>query len=256
MPIGIPTRATVEFVVGRVSPGARILEIGCGAGHVAVALQRRCYRVTGVEVATAEIELARALGVEVIPARWPEGLFSPVDAIIFTRSLHHIPDLPAAVTRAREVLRDGGTLLVEDFALEAVDSPAIRWFLDVLRSKTARALLVAVPGEMVTRLLGSDHPEEEWKEAHHGLHTASAIAGRIARQFSIHEAGEVAYLYRYLVPVLPQSAAAVKFLEEVLIDETRLGELRQLPLVGRRLVATPKLLDRSCSDAKSAGVVE
>lgn len=65
------TTAEVDFVLEElgVSPGSRILDIGCGAGRHAVELAKRGYAVTGVDLSTGMLaeagRAAEAAGVEV-----------------------------------------------------------------------------------------------------------------------------------------------------------------------------------------------
>ena len=69
---------------GRLGPGSRVLEIGCGTGQATLPLAQRGYRVTAVELgaelaAIARRKLASFPGVEVVvsafedwPAPWSE----------------------------------------------------------------------------------------------------------------------------------------------------------------------------------------
>jgi hypothetical protein len=54
-------------------------------------------------------------------------------------------------------------------------------------------------------------------------------------QFNILKTQSVPYLYRYLIPVLPETRAAVAFVERVFNEEAQAGKF-----MGRRIVATPK----------------
>lgn len=229
------------FIAAHLPSRAALIEVGCGAGHVAVELQNRGYQILGVDSDEEAITQARGRGVPVVQASWTAFASAPVDAVVFTRSLHHIHPLQEAVGKAGELLKPTGTLLVEDFAFDGVDTVTIGWFLKVLGSRTARRLIAPVPDEFVTKLLAAGNPVTEWDQSHdHELHTIAAMTQAIAERFSIKEAQSVPYLYRYLVPVLPETPEAAVFVEKIFREETRLGERGELTLIGRRIVASPR----------------
>src|SRR5579862_6148110 len=133
-PIDVATRSTAEFVSAWLHPGAEIVEVGCGDGQLAAELMRRGYRVLGVDADPLCVANAQSRGVKAVEAVWPRYAGPQVDAIAFTRSLHHLDPLQGSVVKAREQLTIGGTLLVEDFAFDAIERAAIRWLLGVVRS--------------------------------------------------------------------------------------------------------------------------
>ncbi len=238
-PIDLATRETAAFVASHLQLGAEILEIGCGEGDVAGTLQTRGYHVIGVDTDIQALAGARAKGVPAVLARWPRFSSAPVDAIAFTRSLHHVSPLHDAVGRARELLRPAGRLLVEEFAVEEADAGALAWFLDLLHSAAARSLIEERPGQLVTELLHTADVAVAWQRSHdHELHRLSTMTGAITEHFVLRDIRHVPYLYRYLVPVLPETPAALAFLEDVFGEESNLGERGQLQLIGRRFVAT------------------
>jgi SAM-dependent methyltransferase len=240
-PIDIPTRETVAFIAPHLPLGAAVLEVGCGEGHVALELLNRGYRVLGVDSDREVIARAQERGIPTVRALWPEFGSAPVEAIAFTRSLHHISPLRKAVGKAREVLRPAGVLLVEDFAFDEANEVTLNWFLEVLGSQTGQALIAPVPGEFVTDLLGSRDPTAVWHQSHdYALHTTAAMTQAIAEYFIIRETQPVPYLYRYLVPVLPETPEAVVFVEEVFREEASLGERGEVVLIGRRIVGSPR----------------
>jgi SAM-dependent methyltransferase len=243
-PIDVPTRATVAFIASHVPSGGAVLEVGCGEGHVALELLNRGYQLIGVDSDQEVIARAQERGVSAVQASWPEFKSAPLDGVVFTRSLHHIAPLRGAIRHAREVLRPRGTLLVEDFAFDAADKATISWFLEVLGSQTAEAIIARVPGELVTDLLGSKDPFAVWHQSHdHQLHTTAAMTQAIAEYFIIQETEQVPYLYRYLVPVLPETPQATAFVEEVVREEAHLGERGAIVLVGRRIVGVARGAD-------------
>lgn len=240
-PIDVPTRATAEFLSAHLPARSRILEIGCGEGHVARELLNRGYEVTGVDPDPEAVRRAKRMGVAAVEAAWPEFECADVDAVVFTRSLHHISPLPDAVRRAHQVLRPEGRLLVEDFAFDEADDATIEWFLEMVKSKAGRTLIKLIPDEFVTDLLGAGDPLAAWHEGHdHDLHTLSAMKQAIAEQFLIHNTPAIPYLYRYLVPVLPETVEAATFVENVFHEEAIRGKRGEIVLVGRRIAGTAR----------------
>jgi len=239
-PSDVPTRETLGFLKSHVPVGANILEIGCGEGQVASELLSHGYHVTAVDSDPEVIARARKRGVPAVLGSWPQfggGLF--FDAIAFTRSLHHIGALDEAIARARELLEPTGLLLIEDFSFEDADEATIDWFVSVLRSKDGTALIKPVPSQLVTELLSSKDLWATWQDNRgNELHAITTMVEAIAEHFVVRETHSVPYLYRYLVPVLAENSDAAAFVDQVLQQELRLGQRRQVVLIGRRIVAS------------------
>jgi SAM-dependent methyltransferase len=236
-PIDVPTRQTAEFIASHVPRGARILEIGCGAGHVAIELGRRGYEVVAIDTNRGSVSSAVGRGAQAVEGSWPGFESGPVDAVVFARSLHHIAPLDEAVARCKDVLPRGGFLLVEDFAFDAADLAAVDWFIGTLRSDRGRSLIDSAADGFVNDLLASTDPTAVWQRNHdHDLHRATAMRSAIACHFAIVSEHEVPYLYRYLVPVLPQGPEAAGFVAAVLAEDQRLGSSGAIRLIGRRFV--------------------
>jgi SAM-dependent methyltransferase len=240
-PIDIPTRETLNFLSHHLDIAAAILEVGCGDGEVAFELSRKGYRVVGLDSDAERVAKAQKSGVSAVVASWPGFDSSPVDAIAFTRSLHHINPLDGAVEKARELIKPDGLLLIEDFAFGETDDRTVRWFLDILRSDQGKSHVIPVEGQFVADLLSAEDPMKAWHKNHNkALHSISALVSAISKRFVILETKSVPYLYRYLIPVLPETTTAAAFVEEVLNEEARLGEDGGILLMGRRIVATAK----------------
>jgi ubiquinone/menaquinone biosynthesis C-methylase UbiE len=94
--------------------GARVLEIGCGTGRLAQALEEReLARVWAIDESEAMVARAKALGVNARHARaealpFKEGWF---DAVV-SRMAIHLVDRPRAFAQAARVLGPGGRLAI------------------------------------------------------------------------------------------------------------------------------------------------
>jgi SAM-dependent methyltransferase len=115
--------------VAAVAPdGARVLEVGCGPGHLSLRLARRHgFEVTGLDLDPAMIARARAnadrpgtgdqhrpefLVGDVAALAFPDRSF---DLVISTLSMHHWADPAAGLGEIGRVLRPGGRALIWDF---------------------------------------------------------------------------------------------------------------------------------------------
>ena len=85
----------------------RILEIGCGRGDLAARLLQDGFRVTAIDTDNDSISAARLLGIDDRIAKWPDFDDGRFEAVLFTRSLHHIHPLREAVKRASDCLAEG-----------------------------------------------------------------------------------------------------------------------------------------------------
>jgi len=115
--------------VAAVAPdGARVLEVGCGPGHLSIRLARQHgLDVTGLDLDPAMIELARANAdrVEDGDERRPSFLVGNVaslpfpdrsfDLVVSTLSMHHWSDPTAGLAEIGRVLRPGARAFVWDF---------------------------------------------------------------------------------------------------------------------------------------------
>jgi SAM-dependent methyltransferase len=240
-PIDVATRETTTFVSSRLASGAELIEVGCGDGEVAAQLLSQGFRVIGLDSEKDRVAKAQACGVHAVVASWPEFKYKPVDAIVFTRSLHHISPLDQAVTKARDLLKPDGHLLIEDFAFGETDTLTISWFVDLLRSEQALSLIQPKEDQLVTKLLSANEPVRVWHETHdQALHSIAAIIRAVSSQFNIIATQSAPYLYRYLVPVLREDLEAARFVELVTNEEIAAAKRNAIALLGRRIIAQPK----------------
>jgi SAM-dependent methyltransferase len=123
-----PFLARIAADVAAVAPdGARVLEVGCGPGHLATRLAHHGFDVTGLDLDPAMIARARAntsragnrggrrpsfLVGDVAALAFPDRSF---DLVISTLSMHHWTDPTAGLAEIGRVLHRGARALIWDF---------------------------------------------------------------------------------------------------------------------------------------------
>jgi ubiquinone/menaquinone biosynthesis C-methylase UbiE len=109
--LGLSARRIVLRLLGE-GPG-RLLDVGCGGGAHAVAFAERGWTVTGVDLSHAQLELARARGVDVVEADATALPFEDAsfDAAVSTFTHTDLEDFPAVLRETARVLGPEGRLV-------------------------------------------------------------------------------------------------------------------------------------------------
>ena len=94
-----------------VEAGARVLEVGCGAGHLTKRLADRGIDITGVDANPMAAEVAESERVLPMRAEALEFDDRSFDAVISVHALEHLPELDRAIEEMARVLRPGGRQL-------------------------------------------------------------------------------------------------------------------------------------------------
>jgi SAM-dependent methyltransferase len=232
------TQFTRAFIRRSLPQGARrVLEIGCGSGELAASLLQDGLSLIAIDNDADSIAAAQGLGVDARIAVWPDFEDGQFDAVLFTRSLHHIHPLEKAVQRAADTLVIGGRLIVEDFAYETADEKTLQWFADVI-DRLDRAGLLVKGDDFLSTLRWRNETLKIWRENHEsGLHTAANVFAEIRRVFGETQCEEAAYYFRYLSRAIVPTADRDKVLQDLAEQETELIARGTILALGRRFVA-------------------
>jgi SAM-dependent methyltransferase len=111
-----------EFVLSQlpVAP-ARVLEVGCGEGELARALDAAGYEVVAIDPEAPEGSIFRRTTIEAFDGR------GPFDAVVASRSLHHVEDLGGVLDKLVRLLAGGGPLILNEFAWDRREPMTPEW---------------------------------------------------------------------------------------------------------------------------------
>ena len=107
------------------TPGATVLDMGCGAGHASFAVALHAKSVVAYDIAPPMLETvaaaARERGLDTIRTQQGAAETLPFDDasfdwVISRMSAHHWHDVPKALAEVRRVLKPGGRVLFIDIA--------------------------------------------------------------------------------------------------------------------------------------------
>lgn len=129
--------------------GGRALDLGCGAGGHAVLLAERFTHVDAIDLSLPMIEIARAKRsrpnisyqqADLLEAAGP----GEYDLVLSMMTLHHVPDLQAALAHVKGLLAPGGRIVLADpYPAESALHPS-RWILHRLVPLRPRLHAMAV----------------------------------------------------------------------------------------------------------------
>lgn len=180
----------VEWVRSQLPPEpARLLEVGCGKGDLARALDRAGYDVVAIDPAAPEGPIFRRLKLEDVSED------ERFDTVVSVLALHHVDDLEVALDRITGLLRPGGTLVLVEFASDRLDLATAQWFHQL-------------QGDRGT-LEGC---RREWEDEHAGLHGYGAMRPALDVRFQERSFAWTPYLYRLLDGAIDEAE------EQTLID--------------------------------------
>jgi len=231
------TSYTYDFIKRFLSSECRrILEVGCGSGELAARLSKDGYSVVAIDPEGDSVAATRRLGVDARIATWPDFADGQFEAILFTRSLHHIHPLPESIKHAAGSLVEGGLIIVEDFAYESTDEKTLHWFASAIRILEATGLL-PVGDESLNKVLKTERLKA-WQENHEAeLHTAAEIDAQLQKALGHVIRENAAYYFRYIANVIKATEKRDAIVQAFVGQEETLATDGSIVALGRRFVA-------------------
>jgi SAM-dependent methyltransferase len=188
-------RRVEGFVLDQIcDPPARVLEVGCGNGELAVALDRAGYSVTAIDPSAPEGPIFRRVGIEEFSEP------GPFDHVVAILSLHHVDNIGGALDKMVDLLRPEGTLVVVEFAWDRIDVKTAEWARARLPASGRHSWLerwcrgsAHHGGDEVGHLHAGAHASEWANEE--GLHPSDRILEEIGHRFTRRSLAWWPYLY-------------------------------------------------------------
>ncbi len=239
-------RLVVECIPDR---RLKILEVGCGNGFLALELSRRGHDVLGIDPDGEAIGVARRTagtdpyrrgrgGLEYREGEFPNvrDLSGGYDAVVFSRSLHHIPRPDEALTRVRRMLKPGGRVVCVEFAYDRFDRRAATWLFHVLCFLGRAGWRAAREGSNEASRDGVDALMREWLEEYpqeHGLVGFEAMRSPLEELFHRETLSWHPYLYwdvieAMRVPSEDTAASLARLLRDMEASMIRAGDMPPL----------------------------
>lgn len=165
-----------QFIRTSLPPApARVLEVGAGDGEMAERLRRHGHDVLAIDPA------AGASAVHPVALLDLDAPAASFDAAVAVVSLHHVEPLPESCEHLAELVRPGGTLVIDEFDIGRLDERAAGWWA-------------------ANRTDGHEHPDLRDMVAHmrSHLHTLETVLDALAPWFEFGETERVPYLYRWV----------------------------------------------------------
>lgn len=171
--MNLRTRLFLEVIGSHVpEPPARVLEVGCGNGDLALALAERGFDVTAIDPKAPAGLIFRQICVEDLSDE------RGFDAVVASLSLHHIHDLGGALDRIASLLPPAGPIVLDEWAPERLAGRTARWYYGQRRS-------LAQAGRTDSDVPDAfDVWERETAASLADLHTSSTIRSALEPRFA------------------------------------------------------------------------
>jgi SAM-dependent methyltransferase len=168
------------------APPARLLEVGCGDGELALALVGDGYDVTAIDPEAPGGAPFRRVRLEDF-----DGEVAVFDAVVASLALHHVPDLAAAFSKIERLLRPGGRLVLGEFGKERIAGATARWY------HSQRRALAAVGRDDAEIDANFETWYRQWRRDRAGVHPSPDLLAAVRARLREVSVDWTPYLYSY-----------------------------------------------------------
>ncbi|HLG65945.1 MAG TPA: class I SAM-dependent methyltransferase [Ktedonosporobacter sp.] len=234
-------------------PHLKILEIGCGNGYLSLELARDGHDVTGLDTSQEILTVAERtrhahpltsgfgtltyVCADIQDWHAPEGC---MDVVIVNRALHHLPHLPATLSKIKRLLRKDGQFLCQDYAYDRFDELTASWLYAMQRVLFLSGLAQADPATSADEARSIQDLRTTWfqRSLLHQLNRSDEMLHACRATFEELHFSWVPYLFVYIGNAIhtasaEQERACITFLRNM---EQYLIERASIQAVGFRFV--------------------
>lgn len=188
-----------------------MLEVGCGDGKLALALDAAGYEVTAIDPAAPDGPIFRRIKLDELE---DDARFA---AVVASRVFHHMGEsLEPNLDRVARALEGGGPFVLDEFGPDRLDEATAAWYEGQRRILAAAGHPSERPGA------------EQWAQHHVSVTPSDVLLAAVRSRFDEQVSEDVPYLWRYL------GGVASAELEESLVS---MGAIQPL---GFRFVGMPR----------------
>lgn len=168
-------------------PPARLLEVGCGRGELALALAEHGYEITAIDPQAPDGPIFQRVALEEFSDE------RGFDAVVASLSLHHVHDLGGALDKLASLLPPGGPLVLDEWATERFAGATVRWWYEQRRTLASVGRTEsAVPDDFAAWV-------QKGRDDRAGLHHASIMLTELEKRFVQRSLEWHPYLYSWLL---------------------------------------------------------
>jgi SAM-dependent methyltransferase len=167
-----------SFIPTLLPPPARVLEVGCGAGELARALDAAGYEVVAIDPEAPAGRIFRRVTLEQLEEP------GPFDLAVADRVLHHVHPLEPALDK---LARLAPLLVLDEFAWERIDPGTQAWYEELHRRLEAEGIDPQGPPDL-----------DQWRLKHADLHPSDRLLDALAGRYTERNFERRPYFYRWL----------------------------------------------------------